>query len=294
MKEEWLGTGEVLLACSIWGLAPILYKNFSGVDLYSMLIFRSCFTLLTAIITVVFKSQVYSLFLCMKNSRKFLFTLGTAFIIGIDWSIYLWSIPNGKVVEATIGCFLSPIVCIAIGHFRFSEVLNRRTSWAIFLSLIGVLFLVFDLSHFPWVTLVVTLTSTMIATLRKLNPSDALTSTTLESFFLSIFFVAIGTVTQAQVTSIGRDVSTIWLTGLVTFFPAYLYSQGAKKVKISSLGMLGLSRPIIRFLVAIVVLQEALSVNQILSVTCIFLSFCCYFLKVSDFLPLKRYSTGFN
>ena len=284
------GAAQVLIACGIWGLAPILYKNFAQLDIFLMLIFRSCSTFATAIATGILSGQFKQGQKEQKNSYYFSYTLCAALVVALDWLIYLWCIANGKIVEATIGICLSPIVCVIIGRLAFFEPINRNKAVAIVLSLAGILCLVLDLNQFPWITLAVTVTSSLISTLRKINPSDCLTSLTSESFILSIFFISIGLTRGISIELFTIDHSPIWLTGLLTFFPAYYYSKGAKKVKISSLGMIGLFRPIIRFLVAIFVLNENLSTSQTLSMLFIFLSLCSFFLEHTSFFQIGKYS----
>lgn len=291
-RDELFGTGQVLLACCIWGIAPILYKLFAHLDLHSLLIYRSAFTFACAFVVVFVKGQYRSLQAIVNSLPSLSFTLCTSTIMAIDWFLYIWSVLNDRIVEATIGCFLSPIACILIGRFLLAETINKHKAAAIILSVMGVFCLIGGINQFPWITALVTITSSLLATLRKLNPSDCLAGVTVESFFLLLFFSTISYLAGTDFTFISildGDSRIIWLTGLATFFPAYYYSQGAKKVKISSLGMISLLRPIIRFLVVVLILGETVSQNQTFAMLFIFGSFCCYFLEYSGSYTHQKY-----
>ena len=279
-KNELVGTGQILLACAIWGFAPILYKCFNHLDLYEMLFYRAAFTFLFAVLAISTKGGVHLSVRSMLNIKSLAYSAWTSVVIACDWFLYIWSIINERAVEATIGCFLSPVICIMLGSIFFSETLSKNKTYAVILSLAGAMFLVNGMTEMPWLALMVAVTTSLISTMRKLNPSECLQSVTIESMFILIIFLAIYYKRGEHVPIFiieKRDMSLIWLTGLVTFVPAYFYSRGAKLVKVSVLGVAGLFRPIIRFLVVTTILGESVVANQMISILFIFLSFCCFF-----------------
>jgi chloramphenicol-sensitive protein RarD len=186
----------------------------------------------------------------------------SAVLLAANWCTYVWAVQNGHVLDASLGYFILPLVNVALG-FMFLHERPRPGQWlAVSVAAAGVLWLTVQAGHLPWVALVLAVTFGFYGLLRKVGALGALEGLTLETLVLSP--VAAGCLLwwgwNGQGALVQADTATIgWLllAGPLTAIPLLLFAAGARRVSMSTMGVLQYISPTLQLLIGVWLFGEA-------------------------------------
>jgi chloramphenicol-sensitive protein RarD len=193
----------------------------------------------------------------------------TAILITINWGGYILAVNLGKVVEASMGYFLSPVINMMGGYIFFHERISRLKQWAVFFATIGALYYVFSGDSFPWLGLLIGFTFSSYGVARKAMVTSAVPGLYIETLLL-LPFIIIFTLwfnSNYDLAIFNLNLSTdilLILAGVVTVVPLALFTGGAKLLPMTTVGILFLITPTIQFLVGYVLYDEPVNINQLL------------------------------
>lgn len=218
-------------------------------------------------------SALFALFLLLLNRQaqtvlaafrqpKLLATFAlSAFLIGINWLVYLWAIVNHRVLDASLGYFINPLVNVFLGRLIFKETLNRTQMVALLLALLGIAWLAIPAGQIPWVALLLASSFGGYALIRKLAPMDALAGLALEALLLLPLAVVYLAWCVWQDEFVFRQLSTLQLSvlfgsGVATTLPLLYFAKGAKRISMALLGMLQYISPTLQFICGLILFNE--------------------------------------
>jgi chloramphenicol-sensitive protein RarD len=268
--ESRLGLIYGLTAYIIWGLFPIYFHLLSGITTLQILMHRIiwCFVLLSILIFILKRWSLVRAALKSTVLRRGLVL--SSLLIAANWLIFIWAVSQGRVLESSLGYFLTPLVSVFLAHIVLKEPLDGYRWIAIGLALLGVGWQIVQLGHLPWVSLSLALSFGFYGLVRKQLPIDSLTGLWSETLFL--LPIAVGywlwliAQEQSQFLSEGHlSTSLLIASGAVTAVPLLLFAMAAQKLTLTTLGFLIYINPTMQFFTAILFFREPFTTNQLIS-----------------------------
>src|SRR5690625_1148389 len=282
MNRSYLaGLGFALTAYLTWGVLPLYWVLLREVNPVEVLAHRIIWTLPFAVLMVRMAHQWSMVGALLRQPRELGVLAATAMLIAINWGLYIWSVANSRVVEASLGYYLAPLVTVLLGVAFFRE-RPRPMQWvSIALAAGGVLLMLVGEGMLPWVSLALAVSFGLYGALRKFSRADASAGLLIETVLLLPF--CLGWVFWAQMsgrlvfanTSLDTDLLLIG-AGFVTALPMLWYVAGARRLPLATVGILFYLNPTLQFLLGVLVLNEALSWMRLYAFCLIWLGVAVY------------------
>ena len=204
----------------------------------------------------------------------------TATLISLNWGIYVWAIGSGRALDAALGYYINPLFNIALGAILLREALTRAQKFAVAMAAGAVLVLAIEAGSLPWVAIGLTLTLGGYVYLKKLSPVGPNQGFLLEVMILTIPGLAyIFYLTATGSSHFAGTSYDTWLllgSGLVTAVPMILYANGAKLVRLSTMGILQYITPTMIMLEAVLLFGEEFGQAQMIAFPLIWGSLLVY------------------
>ena len=256
------GFAFAVSAYFLWGFLPIYMKALSHVTPVEVLAHRVVWSIPIAAIVLVALGRTQDLRAALMSTRMLAMGAVTAALISANWGIYIWSIFSGNALEAALGYYINPLFSVFLGAVLLGERLNKTKWAAILLALCAVLILTVESGTVPVVALALTGTWGFYAYFKKSLPIGPNQGFLLEVLLLSgpaLAFIAYLAFSGNGHFMMGNGPDS-WLLvgcGVVTAVPLMLYANGAKLLRLSTIGMLQYIAPTMIFLIAVFVFDEA-------------------------------------
>lgn len=236
----------------MWGFLPIYLKSMHETSPWVIVCARIIWTIPWAFMIAAFFDGISSI---KVSKRTLLFlALSGAFISG-NWTLYTWSVNNGMIMEAALGYFINPLMNIAVGILVFKEKLEPLKIAAVGMAAIAVLYQSIMAHHFPLIGLVLAASFTVYALIRKQVKVSAGAGLFWEAVSVApIAFIALYFLDKENVAIFGArpiDGILLLLAGPFTAIPLAMFSYGARRLKMSTIGMLQYVAPSIVFVISL-------------------------------------------
>ena len=261
-KNEDSPKGLVLAisAYLLWGFLPIYMKALSDVPVLEVLAHRVIWSVPVAGAILIWLGRTSDLRAALRSPRMIGMAALTAALISVNWAIYVWSIQSGQALEAALGYYINPLFSVFLGAVLLKERLSRPQWAAIALAALAVLVLTYEAGRVPFVALGLTVSWGIYAYLKKRLPLGPNQGFMLEVLILSP--LALGWVAwiaargEMVFLTDGKITLLMLLAGVVTAVPLMLYANGAKLLRLSTIGILQYIAPTMIFLTAVFVFGE--------------------------------------
>lgn len=196
--------------------------------------------------------------------------LGSGLLLSTNWFTFIYAVVNAKVLQASLGYFLNPLLNVLLGLVFLGERLRAGQWLAVSLAAFGVGTLASRGDSLPWIALLLALSFGFYGLVRKTAPADALLGSNLETalltplalLLLTAFYVRGGVQSLPDVT---RTLPLLMLGGAVTAVPLLCFSHGARRLSLTALGFFQYLAPTCQFLLAVFVFGEPLSGTELLA-----------------------------
>ncbi len=249
------------LAYAMWGLLPLYLKSLQGVAAVEVLLHRMAWSLLFVGAILLVRRQWAWLKPALANRRILLGFAASATVLSLNWFLYIWAVHAGRVVDASLGYFINPLVSVMLGLLVLKERLRLGQWLAVAIAATGVLWLTVSVGQLPWIALVLALTFGTYGLLRKTAALGAIEGLALETALL--FPLAISALLwlafngqSAFVEGTLQQRILLALAGPVTAIPLILFATGARKIPLSLLGLLQYTGPTLQLLLGVFVYHE--------------------------------------
>jgi len=217
---------------------------------------------LLVVVVLSFKGQWQWLKPVLKNKKIMLTFITAGVLVGANWSIYIWAVNAGFIVETSLGYFINPLVSVMLGVIFFKERLRLWQGIAVGIAMTGVLYLTVNYGSLPWIALSLALTFGFYGLLKKTTRMNALHGLALEMTVVSLPALAY-LVCQESLVGQGALGQSGWVTilllmgtGVVTAFPLILYTNAVQRIPLSMMGLLFYMTPTMQFLIGVWVYGE--------------------------------------
>ena len=265
----------------IWGLLPIYWKALDDVAAGQILAHRIVWSLLFVGVVLTVRHNWAWLRGAVARPRV-LFTFAVSgSLLAINWFVYIWSVNAGFIVETSLGYFINPFVNVLLGFLVLKERLRPAQWLALSVALAGVLYLTFSYGAFPWIALTLAFSFGTYGFIRKtatLNSAEGLFLETAVLFLPAFGFLLLQDFRGAGAFAHNGPTSTLLLmgAGIVTSVPLLLFAAGARRITMTSLGLLQYIAPTLQFLIGVLIFHEEFGMTRLIGFGLIWLALVLY------------------
>lgn len=263
------GIVYALSAYMIWGMFPLYFKQVADVPALEVVMHRTVWSLLFVMLVLLVRRQWAWLGEVLRQPKVLGAFALSALLLSSNWLTYVWAVQNQHVLDASLGYFILPLVNVTFAYAFLGE-RPRRGQWmAVGMAALGVVWLTVQTGHLPWVALVLALTFGFYGLLRKVAVLGALEGLTLETLVLAPIaaaYLAYGVWHGDSVLLQGPTTTLAWLAvgGPLTAIPLLLFAAGARRIPMTTLGILQYVSPSILFLLSVLVFKEPLQLPRLI------------------------------
>ncbi len=257
------GFAFALAAYTLWGFLPLYMKALAHVPTFEVLAHRVIWSVPVAGLLLIWLGRTGDLMAALRNRRMLAMGAMSALLIAINWGIYVWAVQNGHALDAALGYYINPLLTVLTGALILREPLNRWQIVALCLAAVAVALLTWEAGRLPVLALGMTLSWACYAFAKKqvpIGPNQGFLLEVLILLPLALFYALWAAMQgQSHFTRMGTDTLLLACAGLVTAIPLILYANGAKLLRLSTIGILQYVSPTLIFLVAVFVFEEPFS-----------------------------------
>lgn len=255
------GLAFAVTAYGLWGFLPLYMKLLAHMPAAEVVAHRVLWSLPIAAGVLIFLRRTGDLREALRTPRMLAMGCITAALISINWGVYVWAIATDHALDAALGYYINPLFSILLAALLLGERLSRTQLVAIALAAGAVLVLALEAGRIPWAALALTVSWGFYALAKKSLPIGPNQGFLLEVLILTIPALAyvgyLGVTGASHFTlDFGRDAWLLLGCGLVTAVPLMIYANGAKLLRLSTIGILQYIAPTMIFLVAVFVFEE--------------------------------------
>ncbi|MBY5749069.1 EamA family transporter RarD [Rhizobium leguminosarum] len=255
------GFAFALTAYLLWGFLPIYMKAVAHISPAEVIAHRIVWSLPLAGIVLIVLGRTQDIRAALSSPRMLAMAALTASLITVNWGTYVWAIGAGHSLDAALGYFINPLFSIFLGAVFLKEKLQPLQIAAIALAALAVAILALDSGGIPWVALTLAVSWGFYALLRKTLPLGPNQGFFLEVLNLSgpallyILYLEFGGQGHLYRTGLA-DTILLLGCGVITAVPLMIYANGAKLLKLSTIGIMQYIAPTMIFLIAVFVFHE--------------------------------------
>ena len=275
------GFAFALSAYLLWGFLPLFMKALSHIPPSEVIAHRVVWSVPIAVLVLALRGELAGLWPMLKQPRVLAMGAATAALISVNWGIYVWAIGAGHALDAALGYYINPLFSVFLGAVLLKEKLSPRQMAAIGLAAVAVALLTFEAGKLPLVALGLTVTWGFYAYLKRRLPLGANQGFMLEILIMTPF--ALGYMIWMGTQGSGHfgagplaDTVLLLACGLVTAVPLMLYANGAKGLRLSTIGILQYIAPTMILIIAIVAFKEPFGSAQMLAFPMIWAALALY------------------
>lgn len=270
------GLGFGALAYGSWGFAPFYFKAVASVDPVEVLCHRVIWSVGLLAALVHLRRQwgaCRALLGAWKNWPTLSCSTG---LIAVNWLVFIYAVGAGRLVEASLGYFINPLVSILLGMVFLGERLRPAQWAAVALAVAGVAVEAYSLGHLPWISLTLAVSFGLYGLARKKSHTGPVVGLFFETALLlplAAGYLVVMAVTGARgivflsregVGSAGMDTLLI-AGGVITTLPLLWFAAAARRLRLSTIGFMQYSAPTIQFLIAVLAFGEPFGFSRAVS-----------------------------
>ncbi len=269
-----------MLAYSTWGLLPIYWKLFGATPAIEVLSHRMIWSAVFLSGILLVQRRLDDLLALLRSPRQVLVLLLTASLLSFNWELYIYGVNSDRVVEASLGYYINPLVTVLLGFVFLKERLYRGQQVAVALAVVGVGYFIWRLGTVPWIALALAISFAFYGLLRKVVPVAPLVGLAVETLLITpitlLFVVWLG------VTGQGRFGESLPMTllfigaGVATSMPLLWFNNAAKRLKLATLGFFQYLAPSLSLLLGVFVYGEPFTPVHAVTFGCIWAALLLY------------------
>jgi chloramphenicol-sensitive protein RarD len=274
------GLAYGLAAYLAWGLLPLYFRALHGVPPLEILAHRIAWSVLLLAGLTSWLRRWPEVVRPLASWRGRLTLAATTALISVNWGVYIWAVHAGRVLEASLGYFINPLVNVLLGVLFLGERLKRRQALAVALAGLGVATLVAAAGALPWVALVLAASFGFYGLLRKHARIDAVAGLFSETALLAPAAVAgllwLAARGEGHLGGAPATSALLVAAGAITALPLIWFALGVQRLRLSTIGLLQYVAPTMQFSIAVFVFGERFTAAHGVAFGCIWGSLALY------------------
>jgi chloramphenicol-sensitive protein RarD len=275
---------DSIIAYILWGLLPFYWKFLERIPPDQILCHRTVWSLVFMLLLLAFQKHWLWLKKAFSNRKILLTFFISSIILSLNWFMYIWAVNNNFIVEASLGYFINPLFSVLLGVIFLKERLRFWQWFAIALAAAGILYMTAKYGSFPWIALTLAISFGTYGLMRKTAPLNSTEGLALELTFLFLpaliyllFLAKNGSGAFGHASLIENML--LVLAGAVTALPLLLFASGARKINLSTVGLLQYITPSLQFLIGIYVYHEHFNTARLVGFAIIWSALLIYVLE---------------
>jgi len=269
------------LAYMMWGLFPLYFRQVAAAPALEIVVQRSVWSLVFVLLLLAMLRRWTWLGQTLRQPRRLALFAVSAWLLSGNWLVYVWAVNNERVIDASLGYFINPLVNVLLGYTVLHERLRRAQVAAVALAALGVLWLTWQGGQLPWIALALGVSFGFYGLMRKIAFLGALEGFALETLLMAP--VAIPLLawwtwqgTSALASGDASLVGWLFLAGPLTAVPLLLFAAGARRITMASLGLLQYITPTLQFALGVWLFREPFAASRLIGFAMIWLGLALY------------------
>lgn len=271
LTENHKSTPGVLFAISSYSwwaiVTPLYFKWLSDAPIVELLIWRILSGLPILILLLLFRKNLSACYRSLKDRKTLLLLLGSTIFISINWIVFVLAVVWDRLTEGSLGYYINPLVTVALGYFVLGERMRMTQVIAVIIALLAVVYLTIAQGSLPWISIALAGSFAIYGLLRKIMNVGSIEGLAIEMTFA--YPICIGF--QYWSLSVGKTafhidnhtmIFGLLIGGFVTIVPLLLFASGARRLKMSTLGILQYIAPTGQLILATLVFHEQFKQTQ--------------------------------
>lgn len=296
MQNERKGIIAALIAYMCWGLFPLYWKALAGVGSEEILASRVIWSFILTLLFVVFIRKSHALVRDVKalwqHQKSFWTLMLAAYLIMVNWYLYIWAVNHNHILETSLGYYLNPIVSILLGIIFLKERLSKIQLIAVAIALIGVVIMMVNYGRIPYVSLGLACSFGVYGLLKKRIKLDATRGLIIETAFvlpLALLYYAYLAYEGKMAFGMVDWKTTVLLIGggAVTSIPLVLFAIGAQNIPLYLVGFIQYVAPTLTLLIGVFVYGETFGSTELLSFGFIWVALAIF--SVTTILDVRKH-----
>ncbi len=248
----------------IWGNFPLYWYSLKVLGSTQLMSQRIIWSVVFVVLLLTLYKEWRSIIAILMQRKTVLVLFITSQLLFFNWMAYLWAITNNRIVDASLGYFLTPLLSIFLGRLILKERLSHLQTLAVSIAIFGILWLTIEGQTVPYIALILASTFSVYGLLKKTHPVKTLPNIAFETFFMLPFAVVYLIYTYQTGQFIFTALPTLslvllLLSGAMTTVPLLLFSEGAKKIPLSLIGIIQFISPTMQMFNGVVFFNEQIS-----------------------------------
>ena len=279
--ETKRGAWYAVIAYVLWGLSPIYWSLVPSISATTLVLSRIVWSIPILIIVLAFTGKLSRFATSYRTWRTRLVSAAAAAFLFTNWALFVWSVANGHIVEASLGYFINPLVSVGLGVVILGERL-RRVQWiAIGIATAGVVIMTITVGSPPWISLILAFSFGTYGLLKKQQdtppPAISLLGETSLMAIPALAYVVLFNQPTGPTFGSSLGVSVFLAgAGAITVVPLLLFGGAAKRIPLSMVGILQYITPTLQLFLGVVVYGESLSNEKLVGFVAVWIALGLY------------------
>ena len=280
-REDRSGLIAGIAAFGTWGIIPGYWKLFITISASEILAHRFVWTTGFLVGLLSWQRRWPEVAEAIRSRRALFYCLASGLAISVNWFCFIWAVNIGRVLETSLGYFMTPLMSVLLGATFLGERLTRLQTVSVVLALVGVLTLTFGYGRFPWLALALCVSFGLYGLLRKKSGVRPIPGLFLETTLLTP--VAVGFLLFLQRNGTGALNSAGWAmvlllisTGIVTGLPLVWFGHAARHLRLTTLGFLQYLAPSCSFFLGVFLFHEPFTRAHLITFTFIWIALAIF------------------
>jgi chloramphenicol-sensitive protein RarD len=267
-SESVLGIIYAGAAFLIWGMAAVYWKALGAVPPLEIIAHRVAWSFLFLLPLIIMQRQWKQFVAILQDPRMLSVLMSSAILVGANWLLYIWAVNNNHLLQASLGYYINPLVNVVLGMVFLRERLRPPQTLAVVLAAIGVIYLTVQYGQFPWIAIGLAMSFGLYGLIRKAAPVGPLVGLAVETLLVSLPAIGYLLYLDSQGTgslfrvSLNLDMLLMGCAPL-TAVPLLFFTAGAKRLYLSTVGLMQYIGPSGMFLLAVFYYHEPFSTAQV-------------------------------
>ncbi len=263
MHQQSKGLILAIAAYTIWGFFPLYFSYLSAVSSVEVLAQRIIWSLVATLSIGFILGYGSKLFFALKDIKLITWLGLSALLISINWLVYIWAVSQHRVIETSLGYFVSPVVSLILARLFFKESLHPLQIWAGIIAVIAILWEFISLGQLPWVSIILAFAFALYGVVRKHCSIDGISGMTIETMWLlpfALIWIGWQASQPSSLLSFGDDQAVTLLligVGFLSALPLVLFAMATRRIDLSVVGFIMYINPTMQFLIGVFVLKES-------------------------------------
>ncbi|BAH07504.1 EamA family transporter RarD [Clostridium kluyveri] len=280
-NQKTVGVIYAAAAYTLWGILPVYWKMIDSVFSMEILANRIVWALVFMILIITVTKKWDELKRIAKYKGQMLYIFIASILITINWGLYIWAVSSDKIVDASLGYYINPLLAVALGVVIFKEKLSYWTGAALIVAFVGVIIKTIQYGKIPWISLGLAISFALYGAIKKSVKASSIIGLTLETAIITpaaAIYIALRHVSGVGAFETQGTLVILLLIGggVVTAIPLLLFASGAKRLPLSLIGFTQYISPTISLAIGIFVYNEGFTAVDMIAFCFIWVAITIY------------------